>query len=277
MKGFADRVVAVTGAASGIGRALALELARRGAAVALADLDAEGLAATADNCRARGAPVSVSVLDVGDRAAMTAWAADVAAWQGRVHMVVNNAGVALVAGVEEASDDDLDWLFRTNFWGVVHGTRAFLPHLKAAGEGHVVNISSVFGLVGGTAAVGVLRRQVRSAGLHRVAAGGAACRALRGVGHGRAPRRRAHGDRATGAHRPVVRGARRWCRAHPAPVRPRRADAARARGSEDPGRGRAGSARGAGRTGRLAHRRRRSPTRWAARAARRGGLRRLPA
>ncbi|MER3452642.1 MAG: acetoin dehydrogenase, partial [Acidimicrobiia bacterium] len=144
MKGFADRVVAVTGAASGIGRALALELARRGAAVALADLDAEGLAATADNCRARGAPVSVSVLDVGDRAAMTAWAAEVADWQGRVHMVVNNAGVALVAGVEEASDEDL----RTNFWGVVQGTRAFLPHLKAAGEGHVVNISSVFGLVG---------------------------------------------------------------------------------------------------------------------------------
>jgi short-subunit dehydrogenase len=148
MQGFAGRVAAVTGAASGIGRALARELAGRGCALALADVDAKGLSAVAEECCARGVAVTSRVVDVADRAAVFAWADAVAAEHGRVNLVVNNAGVALVAPVASMALDDLEWLFGVNFWGVVHGTKAFLPHLEAAGEGHVVNVSSVFGLVG---------------------------------------------------------------------------------------------------------------------------------
>ncbi len=147
MKQFADRVVAVTGAGSGIGRAVAEDLAQRGAHLALADLDEDGLGETVRNCEGRGVKVGVRRVDVADRAAMFVWAEEVAAEHGRVNMIVNNAGVGLAATAEAQSIEDFEWLMNINFWGVVHGTQAFLPHLKAAGEGHVVNISSVFGLV----------------------------------------------------------------------------------------------------------------------------------
>lgn len=141
-------VSVVTGAGSGIGRALAVELAGRGSHLALCDVDVEGLAETVGRCEGRGVKVTSTTLDVADRAAVFAWAEDVLAEHGAVDLVVNNAGVALSATVEEMSFDDARWLVDINFWGVVHGTQAFLPHMVAAGRGHVVNISSVFGLIG---------------------------------------------------------------------------------------------------------------------------------
>jgi butyryl-CoA dehydrogenase len=141
------RVAAVTGSGSGIGRAIALDLARRGSCLALADVDGQGLAETVDRCTRAGATVTAHCLDVADRQAVHAWADTVVDEHGRVELVVNNAGVALGATVEAMSYEDFAWLMEINFWGVVHGTKAFLPHLKAAGEGHVVNLSSVFGLI----------------------------------------------------------------------------------------------------------------------------------
>ncbi|HET9690165.1 MAG TPA: SDR family NAD(P)-dependent oxidoreductase [Acidimicrobiales bacterium] len=147
MTAFPGRVAAITGAGSGIGRALAADLARRGANVALSDVDEAGLADTVALCQGRGVTVTSARVDVADRASVHAWADAVVADHGKVNMVFNNAGVAVAATVEQLSYDDLEWLMSINFWGVVHGTKAFLPHLKASGEGHVINISSVFGLV----------------------------------------------------------------------------------------------------------------------------------
>ena len=148
MKHFTDRVAVITGAGSGIGRALALELADLGARLALSDIDEVAVADTAARCEKAGAQAKSYRLDVADRAAMTAHADAVAAEFGQVNLVVNNAGVALVATVEEMSYEDLEWIVGVNFWGVVHGTQAFLPHLIASGDGHLVNVSSVFGFVG---------------------------------------------------------------------------------------------------------------------------------
>ena len=147
MKDFNGRVAAITGAGSGIGRALAVELARRGAHLALSDIDEVGLAETVSRCEGSGVKVTSQRVDVADRAAVYAWADQVVGDHGAVNLVVNNAGVALAATIESMSYDDLEWLLGINFWGVVHGTKAFLPHLEAAGEGHIVNLSSVFGLI----------------------------------------------------------------------------------------------------------------------------------
>lgn len=147
MKRFDGRVAAITGAGSGIGRALALELARRNCHLALSDVDEEGLAESVLQCEASNVKVTPTVLDVADRDAVFAWADQVASDHGRVNMIANNAGVALGASAAAQSLEDFEWLMNVNFWGVVHGTQAFLPHLRAAGEGHIINISSVFGLV----------------------------------------------------------------------------------------------------------------------------------
>ena len=147
MKTFDGRVAAITGAGSGIGRALAKDLARRGAHLALSDIDEVGLAETVAQCEGSAVKVTSQRLDVADRAAVHAWADQVVAEHGKVNLIFNNAGVALGATIEGMSYDDFEWLMSINFWGVVHGTKAFLPHLKAAGEGHIVNISSVFGLI----------------------------------------------------------------------------------------------------------------------------------
>ncbi|HVV36642.1 MAG TPA: SDR family NAD(P)-dependent oxidoreductase [Acidimicrobiales bacterium] len=147
MKTFAGKVAAITGAGSGIGRALAVNLAADGCALALSDVNEVGLAETVAACEGRGVKVTSARVDVADRAAVFAWADQVVAEHGKVNLIFNNAGVALAADIAEMSIEDFRWLMDINFWGVVHGTQAFLPHLKATGDGHVVNISSVFGLV----------------------------------------------------------------------------------------------------------------------------------
>ncbi|HSV41344.1 MAG TPA: SDR family NAD(P)-dependent oxidoreductase [Nocardioidaceae bacterium] len=142
----------VTGAASGIGRALAIELAKRGADVALSDVNGLGLAETAAECKRDGVDVRTYELDVADRGAVLQHAEDVRRDFGSAHLVVNNAGVALGATVEEMTWEDYDWLMGINLGGVVHGTKAFLPLLVESGTKeqptHLVNVSSVFGLVG---------------------------------------------------------------------------------------------------------------------------------
>ena len=147
MKDFRGRVAAITGAGSGIGRALAQDLARRGTHLALSDIDEVGLAETVALCEGHGVKVTSQRVDVADRAAVETWATQVVADHGAVNLIFNNAGVALGATVEGEAYEDLEWLMSINFWGVVHGTKAFLPHLKASGEGHIVNLSSVFGLI----------------------------------------------------------------------------------------------------------------------------------
>jgi butyryl-CoA dehydrogenase len=147
MKHFDGRVAAITGAGSGIGRALAENLAGRGTHLALTDIDSAGLAETVGRCEGSGVKVSSQILDVADRDAMFAGADTVVAEHGKVNLIANNAGVTIGATAQASSLEDFQWLMNINFWGVVHGTQAFLPHLKAAGEGHVINISSVFGLI----------------------------------------------------------------------------------------------------------------------------------
>jgi NAD(P)-dependent dehydrogenase (short-subunit alcohol dehydrogenase family) len=147
MKTFTGRVAAVTGAGSGIGRALSIDLAGRGAHLALSDIDEAGLAETVTRCEGSGVKVTSQLVDVADRDAVYAWAANVVEDHGAVNLIFNNAGVALGSTVEAMSYDDFEWLMGINFWGVVHGTKAFLPYLKESGEGHIVNLSSVFGLI----------------------------------------------------------------------------------------------------------------------------------
>lgn len=146
MQSLNGRVVAITGASSGIGRALAVALAKQGCRLALSDINEAELQQTAKLCA--GAETHCTVVDVAENTAMQAWADAVVARFGAVHVIVNNAGVALNASVEQSSYEDLQWLMGINFWGVVHGTRAFLPHLQKNDWGHVVNVSSLFGLVG---------------------------------------------------------------------------------------------------------------------------------
>jgi NAD(P)-dependent dehydrogenase (short-subunit alcohol dehydrogenase family) len=147
MKNFTGKVAAITGAGSGIGRELALELARRHCHLALCcDRNMDGLQQTADEAAALGVEVTSQRLDVANRDAVYAWADKVVEDHGRVNLIVNNAGVELVSTIEGMQYEDFEWLMNINFWGAVYGTKAFLPHLKAVGEGHVVNVSSVFGL-----------------------------------------------------------------------------------------------------------------------------------
>ncbi|HZN12632.1 MAG TPA: SDR family NAD(P)-dependent oxidoreductase [Acidimicrobiales bacterium] len=147
MRNFSGRVAAITGAGSGIGRSLARELSRQGTHLALADIDDVGLAETVALCEGAGVKVTSQHLDVADRDAVFAWADRVVDEHGTVNLVFNNAGVALGATIEAMSYEDFEWLMNINFWGVVHGTKAFLPHLIVAGDGHIVNVSSVFGLI----------------------------------------------------------------------------------------------------------------------------------
>lgn len=150
MKTLSGKLIAITGAASGMGRSLALECVRRGADVAIVDIDEKGVEETAARARSSrlGARVDAAKLDCGDRDAIYAWAKRVDEKLGGADAIVNNAGVSLSASVEKMTDADFHWLFDINFWGVVNGTRAFLPQLRQKPDAHVVNISSVFGLIG---------------------------------------------------------------------------------------------------------------------------------
>lgn len=148
MKSLRDKVVVITGAGSGIGRALAVELAAAGCKLALSDINETAVKDVARQLSDNGKSVIADRLDVADRAAFYAYADRVIKHFGGANIIINNAGVALGATVEDTSYEDFEWLMGINFWGVVYGTKAFLPHLKQADEGHIVNISSVFGLIG---------------------------------------------------------------------------------------------------------------------------------
>jgi NADP-dependent 3-hydroxy acid dehydrogenase YdfG len=146
MEGFAGKVAVVTGAGSGIGQALAIELARCGAKVAISDIDTEGLAVTEERLKAIGAPVKADRLDVTEREAFRVYADAVNEHFGKVNQIYNNAGIAFAGDVEVCQFKDIERVIDVDFWGVVNGTKVFLPHLIASGDGHVINISSVFGL-----------------------------------------------------------------------------------------------------------------------------------
>lgn len=148
MKSLDSAAVAITGAGSGLGRGLALECARRGARVAVSDIDTAGLAQTVQTAADEGlGSLHAQRLDVTDREAVRSWAAQVRGEFGAVNAIINNAGVSYSGPITEIEYDDFEWLMNINFWGVVYGTKEFLPHLIESGRGHIVNISSLFGLV----------------------------------------------------------------------------------------------------------------------------------
>ena len=147
MSMFTGKVVVITGAASGIGRALAQQLAARGARLALSDVNSNGLQETLRSLpavtEARG-----YALDVSSREAVYAHAEDVKRDFGTAHIVVNNAGATMIGTIEHMTIEEIEWQLGINLWGVIYGTKAFLPTMLAQNEGCIVNISSVFGLAG---------------------------------------------------------------------------------------------------------------------------------
>jgi len=163
MEGFAGKVAVVTGAGSGIGQALAIALARLGAKVAISDVNTEGLAVTEERLKAIGASVKADRLDVTERAAFELYADAVVEHFGKVNQVYNNAGIAFAGAIEVSGFKDIEKVMDVDFWGVVNGTKVFLPHLIASGDGHVINVSSIFGLfaVPGQAAYNAAKFAVR--------------------------------------------------------------------------------------------------------------------
>jgi short-subunit dehydrogenase len=148
MTAIAGAAAALTGAASGIGRALALELAARGCDLALADRDDAGLQSVAAEINRRHLQkVTVHRVDVGEPPEIAEFARAAIAAHPGLNILVNNAGVALMGQFHEIDQAEMDWLMNINFWGVVHGTRAFLPHLASRPEAHIVNLSSIFGII----------------------------------------------------------------------------------------------------------------------------------
>ena len=163
MADFAEKVAVVTGAGSGIGQALATELARRGARLAISDIDSDGLARTEESIRSLGVPVKADRLDVTEREALEAYADEINTHYGAVNQIYNIAGIAFMGDIEVTEFKDLERVMNIDFWGVVNGTKAFLPHLIASGDGHVVNMSSMYGLfaVHGQAAYNAAKFAVR--------------------------------------------------------------------------------------------------------------------
>jgi short-subunit dehydrogenase len=147
MKDFHNKVAVITGAGSGIGRALAIALAGQGAQLALSDLNQAGLEETVAQLPA-GSRVRSYLLDVSDREAVFAHAAQVKADFGTAHLLFNNAGTTLIGTFENQTVEEMEWLVNINLWGVVYGCKAFLPMMLEQREGCIVNLSSVFGLIG---------------------------------------------------------------------------------------------------------------------------------
>ena len=141
------RTAVVTGAASGIGRAIAVSLARRGCHLALADINETGMAETADLARKHDIRVSQHRIDVADKTAIANFPDVITSEHPRVDILVNNAGVAAGGTFEQISEENFEWLFDINFWGVVRMTRAFLPILRASDDARLVNLSSIYGVV----------------------------------------------------------------------------------------------------------------------------------
>lgn len=141
------RVAVVTGAGSGIGRGISLALARRGCALALADLNMEGLAETRALVEPLGVKVTTHRLDVADREGVASFPARVLAEHKRVDLLFNNAGVAIGGTFDQVAEEDFDWLMEINFWGVVRMTRAFMPLLRSSDAARIVNVSSIFGII----------------------------------------------------------------------------------------------------------------------------------
>ena len=146
MKNFKNKVAAITGAGSGIGQQLAVLLAKQGCHLSLSDVNEKGLAETLDLVKDSDVRVTTKKVDVAKQAEVKAWAEETVRNHGSVNMIFNNAGVALGSTVEGASYEELEWIVNINFWGVVYGTKEFLPYIKKTGEGHIINISSLFGL-----------------------------------------------------------------------------------------------------------------------------------
>jgi NAD(P)-dependent dehydrogenase (short-subunit alcohol dehydrogenase family) len=142
-----DGVAVVTGAGSGIGRALARQLAAAGSALALADINREGLQQTTQLLVKNGALITTHVVDVAKEERVKSFADEVKEGHGRVTLLINNAGVSLHGDFEEISVDDFHWLMDINFWGTVYGVRYFLPLLERERRAHIVNLSSVFGII----------------------------------------------------------------------------------------------------------------------------------
>ncbi|MFA4081881.1 SDR family NAD(P)-dependent oxidoreductase [Mycobacteroides salmoniphilum] len=146
MEGFRGKVAVVTGAGSGIGRAVAIELARSGAKIAISDVDTEGLAETERLVADFGTEVRADLLNVVEREAFLLYADSIKEQFGKVNQIFNNAGIAYAGDVAASPFKDNERIIDVNFWGVVNGTKAFLSHLIASGDGHVINVSSLFGL-----------------------------------------------------------------------------------------------------------------------------------
>jgi len=148
MRRLADRVAVVTGAGSGIGRAICVELARRGADIAAADIDGASLAGVRQDVESLNRKCSIHIVDVSKREQMESLPRDVIAEHGAVHILVNNAGVSVNLSFREQQLEDLEWITGINYWGVMYGCKFFLPHLLEADEAHIVNMSSSAGFTG---------------------------------------------------------------------------------------------------------------------------------
>lgn len=146
MKSFNNKVAAITGAGSGMGQQLAVLLAKAGCAVAISDVNEAGLKQTMDLLKNHPVKSTADIVNVGNESAVFAWADKVKKDHGAINLIFNNAGIAMANTVEGHSINDYERMMAVNFWGVVYGTKAFLPYLKESGDGHIINTSSIFGL-----------------------------------------------------------------------------------------------------------------------------------
>lgn len=142
MKSLTNKVAAITGAGSGIGQAIALNLADQGCHIALSDINTEGMNATKRMLAGKNVKITCHEVDVSKKNQVYKFADDVASEHGRINIIVNNAGVGYFDSIEKGSLEKFEWLLNINLWGVIYGSKAFLPHLLESGDGHIVNVSS---------------------------------------------------------------------------------------------------------------------------------------